>query len=136
MSLALDSSAALAWCFDAERTPHALAMLERVIETHACTPSLWRYEFADGLLMAQRRGRLDAERRLAMLTEIGELDIREDETPRAQNWPAVSALAERHGLTIYDASYLELALRRRLPLATLDKVLRAAAASKKVELAA
>lgn len=134
MTLVLDSSASLSWCFEDERSPEALAVLERVIEANAYVPSLWRYEFANGLLMAQRRGRLDAERRLALLTEIGGLDIREDEAPRAQYWPTVSGFAERHGLTVYDASYLELAVRRRLPLATFDKALRVAAANENVEL--
>jgi predicted nucleic acid-binding protein len=136
VSLALDSSVSLAWCFEDERSPDALAFLERIIESHAWVPSLWRYEFANGLLVAQRRGRLDPARRLAMLTEIGGLDIREDDAPRAQHWPAVSVLADRHGLTVYDASYLELAQRRRLPLATLDKALRAAAIGENVALAA
>jgi predicted nucleic acid-binding protein len=88
---------------------------------------LWRFEFANGLLSAQRRRRIYAERRQALLTEIGGLDIREDETPREQHWQSVSALADVYGLSVYDAAYLELAQRRRLPLATLDEALRRAA---------
>ena len=129
MSLVLDSSVSLAWCFADERSPAALAVLDAVVDGHAYVPSLWRYEFSNGLLTAQRRKRLEPEKRTALLDEIGGLDIREDNQPRAGHWQSVSALAEQYQLTVYDASYLELAQRRQLPLATFDDALKRAALS-------
>jgi predicted nucleic acid-binding protein len=126
VSLVLDSSVSLAWCFEDERSPAVLAILDRVIETHALVPALWRYEFCNGLLVAQRRKRLDAERRLRLLVEFAGLDIREDPPAREPHWQDFSALADGHGLTGYDAAYLELARRTGLPLATLDDPLRRA----------
>ena len=127
MSLVLDSSLCLAWCFEDERTPEVLAVRERVIEVGASVPTLWRYEVANALLMAQRRKRIDEERRTALLGMLGEFNIEADHAPEGDPWGATVQLADLHKLTVYDASYLELAQRRRLPLATLDDALRAAA---------
>ncbi|MGL5114698.1 MAG: type II toxin-antitoxin system VapC family toxin [Beijerinckiaceae bacterium] len=123
----LDSSACLAWCFADERTPRVLAVLERVVASGAVVPSLWRYEVANALLMAEKRKRVDAGWRRAMLQQLRELEITVDTEADASVWHASSDLAAVHGLTVYDAAYLELALRRRLPLATLDAALSRAA---------
>ena len=127
MSLVLDSSMCLSWCFEDERTPAALAVRERVVEAGAAVPPLWRYEVANALLMAQRRGRIDMERRVALLQALGDLGIEEDRTPEGDPWRAAVRLADVNRLTVYDAAYLELAQRRGLPLATLDRELIAAA---------
>ena len=127
MRLVLDSSVALAWCFTDGRNPKTLALLEQVIEIGAIVPSLWRYEIANGLILAQRRKRIDDARRLAFLAELGQFDITVDRTPEGDPWFAASSLAALHGLTVYDAAYLEIAQRNRLPLATLDKALASAA---------
>lgn len=134
MSLVLDSSLCLAWCFEDERTPEVLAVRERVIEVGASVPTLWRYEVANALLMAQRRKRIDEERRTALLRMLREFGIEEDHAPEGDPWGATVQLADLHRLTVYDASYLELAQRRRLPLATLDEALRAAASKSAVKL--
>ena len=127
MSLVLDSSMCLSWCFEDERTPAVMAVRERVVEAGAIVPALWRYEVANALLMAQRRKRVDAERRTALLQALGDLGIDEDRAPEGDPWRATVQLADLYRLTVYDASYLELAQRRRLPLATLDGDLIAAA---------
>lgn len=127
MSLVLDSSMCLAWCFEDERTPRVLGIIDRVINEGAMVPRLWRYEVGNGLLMAQRRRRLDASRRVDLLVALDAFSISEDNEPESDPWRATVRLADVHGLTVYDAAYLELAQRRRLPLATLDAALRRAA---------
>lgn len=134
MNLVLDSSMALAWCFEDERGPIALATIERVVDGGAWVPSLWRYEVANGLLMAERRGRLEGTRRAALLAALGDFAIIEDREPEGDPWRATSQLADLHQLTVYDAAYLELAQRRRVPLATLDTALVQAARKTGVEL--
>ena len=134
MSLVLDSSVCLAWCFEDERTPEALAIRERVINDGAIVPSLWRYEVANALLMAQRRKRIDAERRTALLQALDGFVIEEDHAPEGDPWRSTVQLADLHRLTVYDAAYLGLAQRRRLPLATLDEALRVAAGKAAVRL--
>ena len=90
-------------------------------------PALWRLEVANVLHLAVRRRRLDAAGCDATLADLALLDIRADVETDRHAWGETRNLAERHGLTLYDACYLELARRRALPLATLDRELRAAA---------
>ena len=133
MSFVLDGSMCLAWCFEDERTPEVLAVFERVVEESVLVPPIWRYEVANALLMAQRRKRIDAGQRAALLQTLSELDVEEDRAPEGDPWRTTVQLADLHRLTVYDASYLELAQRRRLPLATLDKALLKAAVEAGVE---
>jgi predicted nucleic acid-binding protein len=84
--------------------------------------------------MGARRGQHPAEFRDGALADLALLPIQIDPETDRQAWGATARLAERHRLTLYDAAYLELALRRGLPLATLDKDLRAAASAEKVQL--
>ncbi len=134
MSLVLDSSITLAWLFEDERTPAADEVLQRVVENGAVAPSLWRLEVANGLQTAVRRGRIDPAFRDASIADLQALTVAVDPETHARAWADTLELAARHGLTQYDAAYLELALRRRLPLATLDRELRAAAEVHGVEL--
>ncbi len=127
MSFILDSSVCLAWCFDDEKTPALEALLDRLASNSAHVPPLWTYEVGNGLLFAQRRKRLSAEQREAILSVLTTLDIRADAHSTTVCWPVTVRLADRYGLTVYDASYLELAQRLRLPLATLDNALAKAA---------
>ncbi|GMV01826.1 MAG: hypothetical protein AMXMBFR52_14820 [Burkholderiales bacterium] len=134
MSLVLDSSITLAWLFEDERTPAADEVLQRVVENGAVAPSLWRLEVANGLQTAVRRGRIDPAFRDASIADLQALMVAVDPETHARAWADTLELAARHGLTLYDAAYLELARRRRLPLATLDRELRAAADVNGVEL--
>ncbi len=127
MSLVIDSSVALAWCFEDERTPAMTKVLSDVAESGAVAPALWVLEVLNGLLMAERRKRLKAAQRHRLEGFLRELPIKIDVESAAQAWGVTSRLAEHHRLTLYDATYLELAQRLRLPLATLDQELRAAA---------
>ena len=84
--------------------------------------------------MGVRGRRHDAAFRDESLSDLALLPIKQDPDTHAQAWGATLELAALHSLTLYDAAYLELALRRRLPLATLDGGLRTAAQAETVEL--
>ncbi|HEV2099725.1 MAG TPA: type II toxin-antitoxin system VapC family toxin [Stellaceae bacterium] len=127
MNFVLDNSVALTWCFEDERTPVTMALLEQVGESGALAPMLWPLEALNGLLVAERRGRLDAARRHILASFLAALPIKLDQETPNQAWTATAELAERFNLSSYDAAYLELAYRRNLPLASLDGDLRVAA---------
>ena len=130
MSIVLDTSATLAWIYPDEASSGARSILETVKREGALVPTLWRLEIANVLEMGVRRGRYDAALRDETLTDLALLPIAIDPETNQHAWHATKRLAERHRLTMYDATYLELALRRGLPLATLDRELRVAAAGK------
>lgn len=134
MSLVVDASIALAWCFEDEQTPEVMAVLDGVAETGAFAPALWPLEVLNGLFSAQRRRRLDREQRTTLAAFLRALPIRLDAGTAEAAWDATADLADRFGLTVYDAAYLEVSHRRELPLATLDRDLHRAAASLGVEL--
>ena len=123
----LDGSTALAWCFEDEATPAIDALMLEVAREGVVAPSLWRFEVANGLQMAIRRKRIDAAYRDRALANLTALDIRIDEDCDNHIWTATVRLAELYRLSVYDAAYLELAQRARLPLATPDAALAAAA---------
>ena len=100
-----------------------------VVAGEAVAPALWRFEVANVLLMAVRRRRLDAERRTRILADLDVLPIRIDDAATRLAWTRTLDLAERHGLTVYDAAYLELAVRMNATLASLDGELIAATRS-------
>lgn len=129
MTFVLHTSVTLAWCFQDEQTPETLALLDRVAETGAIAPLLWPLEALNGLLMAERRRRLTAQQRATLAALLHDLPITLDDETAARAWAETATLAERFALSLYDATYLELAHRRRLPLATLDRPLRTAAAT-------
>ena len=130
MSFVLDNSIALAWCFeDAQRKP-VMNLLDRVTETGAFAPSLWPLEALNGLLVAERKRRIQPGLRRRYAEFLHDLPIRIDGETADKAWTITAELAERHRLSVYDAAYLELAQRRKLPLATLDRdLIRAAKAS-------
>lgn len=133
MSFVLDNSVALAWCFEDEQTPSVMDLLDRVAETGACAPLLWPLEALNGLLVAERRRRLDAAKRAELAAFLRDLPIVLDPDTADRAWTATARLAERFKLSAYAAAYLELAQRRRLPLASLDRELRDAAGAAGVE---
>ena len=129
MSLVLDPSLALSWYFEDERTAEADALLDQVVDRGAVVPSLWRLEVANGFQTAIRRKRIDAAFRDTALAELATMEITVDSDTDANAWTTTSRLSDRFRLTAYDAAYLELAQRRRLPLASLDQPLCRAAIS-------
>jgi predicted nucleic acid-binding protein len=128
LTFVLDNSVALAWSFRDERTPAIMELLAAVERDGAFAPAIWPLEALNGLLMAERRGRIGPEMRASLVSGLRELPVELDEETTDQAWETTADLAARHRLTVYDATYLELAMRRRLPLATLDRALRDAAA--------
>ena len=132
MSFVVDSSAALAWVYSEETTEAISEVLARLTDRRAWVPALWRLEVANVLEMNVRRGRHDAAFRDAAVADPAVLPISIDAETDRQAWGATLRLAARHRLTVYDAAYLELAQRRGLPLATLDKELRDAATAEGV----
>lgn len=129
-----DSSITLAWVYSDETTEAGREVFQRVGQAGACVPGLWRLEVGNVLEMGARRKWHDADFRGASIAGLSRLAIQVDADTDQQAWSATLKLAIRHQLTMYDAAYLELALRRDLPLATLDIDLRRAAQAEKVPL--
>jgi len=121
MSFVVDASITLAWCFEEERTHRIMDLLHRLGQNGAQAPLLWPLEALNGLLMAQRRRRIDERQRAELAAFLRDLPVTLDTETTDHAWTTTAQLAERHRLSAYDASYLELAMRRKLPLATLDK---------------
>ncbi len=127
MNFVLDASVTLAWGFEDEGGAYALGVLEGLRSSEAIVASLWPLEVANGLLTAERRGRIEAADARRFLHLLLSLPIVVDPVARRRAFEAVHALAKKHALTSYDAAYLELAVRLGLPIATLDGPLRASA---------
>jgi len=134
MYCVLDSSAALAWVLPGEATSATEALLAEVGESGAAAPGLWPLETANVLWLAERRGRITLAERTQALAILAELPVQIDERTAILAFGATSALAAARDLTVYDACYLELALRLGLPLASLDRQLCKAAAAAGVPL--
>jgi predicted nucleic acid-binding protein len=132
--LVLDSSVTLAWFLPDERRADADILLDRVTSAGALAPTLWPIEVGNAFLVAQRHRRVSQAERTQALGLLSSLPIEIDPATGAQAWAASLALAEQHGLTLYDAVYLELAIRQNLPLASLDRQLRRAAVAAGVAL--
>jgi predicted nucleic acid-binding protein len=124
----VDASVAAAWLLPDEATAYTEAALVATAAGNVWVPMLWQLEIGNLLLMAQRRRRIDAAKRVALVSAAAGIPLRVDREPVAM--VDLDALAAAHRLTSYDAAYLELARRRGLPLATLDaqlmKAMRAA----------
>jgi predicted nucleic acid-binding protein len=130
LSLVLDASMALAWQFK-RVDPAEILLAEKVLKhlatESAIVPALWFVEVANGVLRVERQGAIRATQTAYFLNELSQEEIVTDEiSPRARQ-AAVVDLARTHGLTAYDATYLELAMRRAATLATFDRKLAAAA---------
>ncbi|WP_375452694.1 type II toxin-antitoxin system VapC family toxin [uncultured Devosia sp.] len=128
----LDASITLAWSFEDERTPPVDAVLDQISDFGAVAPQLWPLEVANTLRLAARRGRIPLDRVAGILSSLTALDIEIDTETVGRAWTTILNIADKHDLTVYDASYLELAIRRGLPLATGDKALVRAARAEAV----
>jgi predicted nucleic acid-binding protein len=123
--LVIDASLAATWCFPDEQTDFSNGVLRLVGETiDLVAPTLWAYEIRNAVLMGLKRNRIDKEGAETLLALLSDLDVELSEPP---SYHGVFGLAETYGLTFYDAAYLDLALRERSPIATLDEALRRAA---------
>ena len=129
--LVMDSSAALALLLPDEPLP--APDLPALISSGAVqVPAHWLMETLNGLLLAQRRGRISLALRDRLVSQIAGWPVRRDASPAGEQAMRIASLATSHGLTSYDAAYLELAARMGSPLATFDKLLARAASAEGV----
>jgi predicted nucleic acid-binding protein len=125
--LVIDSSVAIAWCFPDEQDDFSQSVLDALSSERAIVPDLWHLEVANTLLVGERRKRSTQANTVTWLGFLASLPIAADEETAAHAFADTLNLAREHNLSSYDAAYLELAIRRGLPLATLDDKLKVAA---------
>ena len=125
--LVVDCSVTMAWCFEDESNPYADAILRALDDADALVPSIWPFEVANVLALSERAGRLDVARSAWFIRFLNDLPIRVDDRVLSSVFGETLALARTYDLTIYDAAYLEVALRGGARLATQDNALRRAA---------
>ena len=127
MIFVLDCSIACAWLFEDEQDAEADRILQVMTETSAVVPSLWYLEITNVLTLAVRRGRITQQSSHKAFSLLKALPIVADQYPIDKSIQTTATLAREFSLTSYDAAYLELALRRDLPISSLDKKLLQAA---------
>ena len=132
----LDATVTMAWCFTDEATEFNETLLSRLsdITDRALVPALWLYEVVNVVEVAVRKGRITEEKAGAFLENLADLPIEIENPTRPLVFTSVRALASRYKLTGYDAAYLELAIRHKLPMAALDNALAQAARAAGVKL--
>ena len=123
----LDGSVTMAWYFKDEMNDYANAVRDGMARSHALVPSLWPLEVANTVVMGERRKRSTPAQAATWLSLLGVLPIAVDGETTARAWGETLNLARGQNLSAYDAAYLELAMRRGVPIATLDDKLKAAA---------
>ena len=121
MEWVIDSSMALAWGLPDETSPKAEQFLEGMADHALWVPALWWYEIANALVVAQRRHRITEADRFSLLDLYGSLPFHTDTHLTRETLGRLQILALEHGLSAYDAAYLELAMRKAAALATLDQ---------------
>lgn len=131
MSFVLDASIAASWALEPEGPPLADIAEHQLDRAGAVVPAIWSLEIRNALLMAERRGRISEADVFGAVNSLAHMHI---EIDRFQDADEVLAVARRFRLTTYDAAYLELAQRRSIPLASLDRALVAAARDAGVKL--
>ena len=136
MSFVLDASVTIAWFHKDEGTAATDELLARAPISGIWVPAHWPVEVANAFQQGVRRGRMTMDHRNAALASLASLPVAVDPDTAIHAWARTLDLSTRFRLTVYDAAYLELAMRRGLPLATLDRDLRAAASAAGVPLLA
>jgi predicted nucleic acid-binding protein len=137
MQFVADASITLSWCFEDEATAWTDRLLDQLRNgDQILVPAHWPTEVSNGLLMALRRKRIQPDRPALFWDELAILPIEVEPPLVPDQAKAILVLSEQHGLTVYDAAYLELARRRGLPLATRDSDLLRAAPRENVPLIA
>ena len=124
----LDNSVTMRWCFENTSTPYSESVLEQLlVGLQAHVPVLWLYEVVSVLAKSERIGAISSDKAHGFLEDLRSLDITVDDESFGHVFGDVHRLAVTHGLSGYDAAYLELAIRKGLPLATLDEDLQKSA---------
>jgi predicted nucleic acid-binding protein len=124
--IVIDASVALAWCFPDEASDYADSVLFAVENQTVIVPSLWAVEITNALLIGERRRRIRQPEIRRFVDLLNGLSVVEDRQPFADTVSNVLPLAQEHGLSAYDAAYLDVAVRHQIPLATLDGALQKA----------
>ncbi|MBI2205423.1 MAG: type II toxin-antitoxin system VapC family toxin [Candidatus Rokubacteria bacterium] len=127
MRLVVDCSVTMGWCFESEADRYTDAALHALDDGEAVVPALWALEVSNVLLVAERRRRIERPDSARFLRLLTALPIVIADSPAMHDIDALLTLGRRHGLSAYDAAYLQIAVEQRLPLATRDRALRAAA---------
>ena len=130
----VDNSVVMSWCFKDEDNPYADLVLGRIEEATAYVPSVWPLEVVNVLLAAERKKLISETDSIRFLRLLSQLPILVQHESPERAMKDILNLARAHDLSSYDASYLDLAMKKGLPLATLDKKMRKAAKSMNVEL--
>lgn len=123
----IDASITAAWCFEDEQTEYARQLLKRSKDLKLYAPTIWSLEMANVLVVNERKKRITSADTVRFIKLLNELGIQVDRPPVMQPFDAMLPLARTYNLSVYDAAYLELALREGIPLATLDNRLQQAA---------
>ena len=123
----LDTSVALAWCFEDEHSARADRILDLLVSATATVPAIWPIELGNALLAAERRKRITPAGVSSSLRLLGSLRIRLDDAAPSLDSEDLVVLARSQNLSVYDAVFLRLAMREGIPLATLDLSLARAA---------
>ncbi len=121
--LFLDYSVSMAWWFDEEYDVYAAQVFDFLDQAAAIVPAVWPLEVTNALLIGERRSRISPDDSSRVTKLIAELPIIVDEETHVRAMGAVMALGRNFGLTAYDASYLELAMRLGIPLVASDRAL-------------
>lgn len=130
----LDNSVVMAWCFEDESNQYADKVLDSLQDVRAIVPSIWPLEVGNVLVVAERKGRLKRSDCMEFLDLLYQLPIDIEQESPDRLMGEIYLLARDTGLSTYDASYLDLAMRKGLPLATLDQALAQAARDVNIEL--
>ena len=130
----VDNSVVMAWCFDDESSPYTDAVQQLLIEDTAYVPSIWPLEVANVLRVAERKERISKADSGHFVALLSQLPIVVEKTNSETVFHDTMSLARSYMLSSYDSSYLELAIRRGLPFASLDKALIRAAKDLKVQI--
>jgi predicted nucleic acid-binding protein len=131
----LDASTVLTWCFPDEEAQKAQEISERIASGDTViVPAFWRHEILNALLVGERRKRVTRDLLDTFIADLSRLPVTVDEQATAEIvFNATQALCRKHGLTAYDAAYLEIAIRDHYPLATTDDDLKRAAVAEGVQ---
>lgn len=131
MPFVLDASVSAAWAFADETSPLAEKAQELLRDDYALVPGIWWYEIRNLLVVNERRQRITADHSAAFMRILSAYPIHRDSADQESE---IFRIARRYCLSFYDAAYLSLAARHRVPLATLDRALRSAALSAEIPL--
>ena len=119
----VDNSVVMSWCFKDETNKYADTVLDRLTESAAVVPSIWPLEVVNVLLVAERQKRLSESDSIRFITLLSQLPIIVEYERPEKIMRELLALARAYNLSSYDTSYLDLAMRKGFPIATLDNKL-------------